>query len=78
MFGNLGIHIIQYPTGRYGFVGTLTPTLGTVVPANLDDIMAGRAATNPHDGKAYTVKFPTFETHYEAQAHLDATLKQIS
>ena len=73
MFGNLGVHIIQYPTGRWGFVGTLPTSLGFVVEATTADIMAGRAETNPFDGKAYTVKFPSFASQGEAQAHLEAS-----
>lgn len=75
MFRNLGIHIIMFPSGRYGYVGSLPPELGSVVRATVQDIMAGRAATNPHDGEAYTVKFPTFETRFEAQEHLDKSLR---
>lgn len=68
MFGNLGVHVIPYQNGRWGFVGTLPTVLGEAVRATTEDIMAGRAETNPHDGEAYTLKFPSFDTAEEAVA----------
>jgi hypothetical protein len=69
MFGNLGVHIIKYPTGRYGYVGTLPAILGDAVRATSADIMGGRAETSPIDGQAYTLKFPSFETAAAARAY---------
>ena len=57
MFGNFGVHIIQYPSGRFGFVGSLPSCLG--VPAtSFADAMAGR-----------TVQFPSFDTRKDAIDH---------
>ncbi len=72
MFNNLGIHFIQYPTGRFGFVGTLPYELGSEVKASGDDIRAGRFTTKNEDGETVTIKFPTFETIQEAINHADA------
>lgn len=68
MFGNLGVHLLQYPSGRFGFVGTLPADLGDAVEASTADVMAGRAERAPN-GKLYTVKFPSFETAYDAMCH---------
>lgn len=64
MFQNLGLHVISFPTGRFGFRGTVPGLLGTMVPATTDDIMGGRAFT--HNGKTVTTKFPSFETREAA------------
>ena len=74
MFHNLGVHIIQYPTGRYGFVGTLPAILGNVVDASTADVMGGRAHTAP-DGRIVTLKFPSFATELDARAY--ATAKAV-
>lgn len=74
MFSKLGIHIIQYPTGRWGFVGSLPPALGDMVPATTADIMGGRAYTGP-TGETVTIKFPSFATKVEAETYRDARLK---
>jgi hypothetical protein len=65
MFSNLGLHVIKYPTGKYGYVGTIPRALGKEVPASADDVMAGRWYTNA-EGKTVTTKFPIFSTSAEA------------
>jgi len=70
-FDRLGIHVIQFPSKRWGFVGTLPAALGDVVPASTADVMGGRAYTAP-DGQIVTVKFPSFATEAEARAHTAA------
>lgn len=67
MFNSLGIHVIQFPSRRYGFAGTLPMSLATMIPATTSDIMGGRAITGP-DGKVYAPKFPSFESADEARA----------
>ena len=76
MFGNLGVHVIEFPSKRFGFVGTLPAALGTVVPASTADVMGGRAFRDPGTGEAVTVKFPSFETRVEAIEY--AELKGVS
>jgi hypothetical protein len=67
MFDFKGVtRIIQYPTKRFGYVGSVPPVLGDVVKATTADIMGGRAFTCP-DGTAGTMKFPSFETEAEAR-----------
>lgn len=61
-------HIIRYPTGRYGYVGSVPRSLGDVVYATPDDVMAGRAFRDS-DGKVVTVRWPTFDTHAAAVDH---------
>jgi hypothetical protein len=65
---NLGIHVIQFPSGRYGFVGTLPGQLGTLEEPTTADIMGGRCVTDPN-GTAWVVKFPSFETEDAARIH---------
>jgi hypothetical protein len=69
MFRNLGIHVIEFPSKRFGYVGSLPPALGEMVPATTADIMGGRAYTHPTTGDVLTIKFPSFETRSEAIAH---------
>ena len=63
-----GLHIIKYPTGRYGYVGSVPTVLATVVPANRSAVMGGRSFRGG-DGKQYTHKWPVFETRAEAVEH---------
>ena len=65
---NLGVHIQKYPTGRYGFVGTLPYALGNEVKPSSDDIRGGRAFTNPA-GETVTMKFPVFYALRDALTH---------
>ena len=46
MFGNVGLHVIKFPSGRYGYVGSVPSSLGNEVKANRSDIMGGRAFRN--------------------------------
>ena len=65
MFNNLGIHVIKFPSGRYGFVGPLPITLCDVFnPPSTADIMAGR--TIEKDGETVTPHWPSFSTWEEA------------
>lgn len=65
MFGNLKVHVIDFPTGKFGFVGTLPAVLGTAVPATTADVMGGRAFTAP-GGEIVTLKFPSFDSWEDA------------
>ena len=66
MFANLGCHIHQFPSGRWGFVGTLPTVLASAVPASTADVMGGRACRGDA-GEILTWKFPTFATEFEAR-----------
>ena len=58
------LSIIQFPTGRYGFVGSVPYSLGSEVKATRNDVMAGKAF-NTIEG-LMVIKFPSFETREEA------------
>lgn len=68
---NLGTHITKYPTGRFGFVGTLPLTLADIVEPTKEDIMAGRYFTD-NNGKVCGYKFPSFNTEKLAREHAKA------
>lgn len=67
---NLGLHVIQFPSKRFGFVGHIPGELGVAVKPTKEDIMAGRIHYAA-DGSAWTMKFPSFETRDEAVAHIE-------
>ena len=65
MFGKMGLHIIKFPSGRFGFVGDIPYCLGKEVKATRSDIMGGRAYNTIEELK--TIRFPVFETREEAR-----------
>jgi len=77
MFGNLGVHVHRFPSGRFGFVGTLPASLGDAVLATRNDVMAGRAFRGG-DGRIMTIKFPTFKTERAALAFARARVVEVS
>jgi hypothetical protein len=66
MFGNLGLHIIQFPSGRFGFVGNIPTTLGLEIPASTAAVMGCRTHRNAA-GELLEWKFPSFNTEAEAR-----------
>lgn len=62
------LHIIQYPTKRWGYVGNVPSSLGSIVKATPHDVMAGRAWKNDQ-GRFVTAKFPSFVTKAQAREH---------
>lgn len=75
MFGNLGLHIIQFPSNRFGFVGSIPTFLGTEIPATTAAVMGGRSHRDA-SGALVEWKFPTFAT--EAEARTFASSKQAA
>lgn len=65
MFSNLGLHVIQYPTGRFGYVGSIPRSLGNEIPASSNAVMGGRAYRNAR-GEIVETKFPSFTTREDA------------
>lgn len=63
-----GLHIIQFPTNRYGYVGTIPCALGSEVAATPSDVMGCRSYTDEH-GAQVVCKFPSFATYAQAEAH---------
>lgn len=66
MFGNLGLHIIKFPSGRYGYVGSIPTALGAEVKADRSAVMGGRSFYNAA-GDLVEWKFPTFDTEADAR-----------
>jgi len=66
MFGNLGLHIIRFPSGRYGFVGSIPVALGEQIPASTSAVLGCRAFRNDA-GDLVEWKFPTFDTEQSAR-----------
>lgn len=67
MFRNFGLHIIKFPSGRFGYVGSVPAALGTETPATRADVMGGRSHKNAK-GDLVAWKFPVFDTEEEARA----------
>lgn len=66
MFGHkLGLHVIKFPSGRWGFVGSIPAALGEEVPASRSAILGCRTHTG-HDGRPMEWKFPSFDTEEAA------------
>lgn len=78
MFGaKMGLHIIQFPSKRWGYVGAIPVTLGKEVPATTSDVLGCRSHRNAA-GELCAWKFPSFDTCAEAIAHADANGCEIS
>jgi hypothetical protein len=67
MFGNLGLHCHKFPSGKYGFVGSIPAALGSEVPASTAAVMGGRSFWNAKR-ELVELKFPVFATEAEAAA----------
>ena len=64
---SLGLHIIQFPSKKWGYVGSVPRALGDPVEATKSDVMSGRAY-RAGDGRLMTLRFPAFDTREEAEA----------
>jgi hypothetical protein len=71
MFGNLGLHVIKFPSGRYGYVGSIPTALGTEVPATTAAVMGCRSHYSAA-GELVEWKFPAFDTEEAARAFATA------
>jgi len=67
MFSNLGLHVIQFPSGRFGFVGSIPTALATMRPATTADVMGGRCFRGA-DGTLQAWQFPVFDSAEDARA----------
>ena len=67
MLGHLGLHVIKFPSGRYGYVGSIPRDLGHEKPASDSDVMGGRSYRNT-TGEIVATKFPTSATPASAGA----------
>jgi len=66
MFGNLGLHILKCPTGKYTYVGSIPAALCLEVPATTSDVM-GQRAHKSEDGSLVAWKTPVFESEDAAR-----------
>lgn len=67
MFGKLGLHVIKFPSGKYGYVGSVPAALGAEIPASRAAVMGQRSFYNAA-GELCEIKFPVFESEAEAKA----------
>ena len=59
------LSVIKFPSGRFGYVGSIPTELGAEVPATKADVMGQRSHYNAKR-ELVTWKFPTFETEAHA------------
>lgn len=64
---NLGLHVIRFPSGRFGYVGAVPHALCESILADRSAVMGGRAFSAP-DGTLREWKAPSFPTEAEAVA----------
>lgn len=62
---SFGLHIIDTPSGRYTYVGSVPPALCSIVPASKSDVMGGRAYESV-DGDLVTARPLSFASYGEA------------
>lgn len=66
-----GLHIIGFPSGTFGFVGSVPKTFSYETTPTKEDIMAGRVYEKP-DGAVVSYRFPTFPTANDAVAFVES------
>ena len=59
-------HLIQFPSNRWGYVGSVPYELGKIVPADVFAVMGCRTITG-ENGKPMMFKAATFATEKEAR-----------
>ena len=67
MLGNLGLHIIKFPSGKFGFVGSIPTILAEEIPATTAAVLGCRTHRNAV-GDLVEWRFPVFETDAAALA----------
>ena len=69
MFGNLGVHLMQFPTGKWGFRGTLPIVLADEArEATMSDVM-GQRAFRDNEGTLRVWHFPVFVSEVLAREY---------
>jgi hypothetical protein len=66
---NVSLHIIDFPSGRFGYVGAIPTGICKKVPADRAAILGQRAFRDPETGERMMWKAPSFATLKEAIAH---------
>lgn len=62
--------VMQFPSNRWGFVGSIPTVLGYEVEATEADVGGCRSHWNADRTKLLAWRFPTFETKEEAINHI--------
>ena len=72
MFGaKMSCHVIQFPSGKFGYVGRIPTVLGKEVAATTNDIMGCRTHKNSQ-GESVVWKFPIFDSAEQALDHAES------
>jgi hypothetical protein len=66
---HVSLHIIEFPSGRFGYVGSIPTDICEQVPADRTAILGQRAFSDPETGCSMMWTFPSFETVEGAIAH---------
>lgn len=66
----VGLHVIKFPSGRFGFVGSIPVSCCRRMKADKSAIMGGRAIREGDELVEYRTM--TFETEQEALDHADS------
>lgn len=66
MFQNLGTHVIRFPSGKFGFVGTLPVCLADIKEASMSDVLGCRAYRD-ESGRLVAPQYPVFPTEKDAR-----------
>jgi hypothetical protein len=80
MFGSLPLVVMNFPSGKYGFVGSIPVVLAEIVPADTPAVMGCRAFRGD-DGSLLMHRFPAFNSAAEAVAFAESkgcTVGQVS
>lgn len=67
---NVGLFIINNPSGTFGFVGNIPTVICDIVPAKKSDVLGGRAFYN-NDNQLVTAKSPSFKDFNDAVTHVE-------
>ncbi len=65
MFKITNCHILKFPSGRWGYVGSIPLCMGELVPANTPAVLGCRTITGENGPMMFRAK--TFETENEAR-----------
>lgn len=76
MFNVTNCHIIKFPSGLWGYVGSIPLVLGELVPATVSAVLGCR--TIPSENGPMMFKAKTFETETETEARNYATIQGVT
>jgi hypothetical protein len=66
---HVSLHIIEFPSGRFGYVGSIPTDICEQVPADRAAILGQMAFSDPETNDPMMWKAPSFETVEAAIAH---------